>query len=186
MKKTVLTFGLMSGAILAVMMLATLPFMDRIGFEKGEVIGYTTIVAAFLLVFFGIRSYRDNSAGGTLSFGRGVLVGVLISLVASACYVAAWEVIYYELAPDFGEKYGAYMIEKERAAGASAQQLAETAAQAERFQAIFRNPLLNAAFAFIEPFPIGLIVSLVSAGILRRRRPDKSVQAAGAMAVTLG
>ena len=186
MKKTVLTFGLIAGAILAAMMLATLPFMDRIGFEKGEVIGYTTIVAAFLLVFFGIRSYRDNTAGGTLSFGRGVLVGVLITAVASACYVATWELIYYRLAPDFGEKYGAYMIERERAAGASEEQIALTAAQAERYQEIFRNPLLNAAFAFIEPFPIGLVVSLVSAGILRRRGPGRNAGLAASMPLPIG
>jgi hypothetical protein len=185
-KKIVLTFGLTSGAILSAMMLATLPFMDRIGFEQGEVIGYTTMVAAFLLVFFGIRSYRENTAGGSLSFGRGVLVGLLITAVASACYVATWQLIYYNLAPDFGEKYGAYMIETERAAGASEQEIAETAAQAARFQQILRNPVLNATFSFIEPFPVGLIMTLVSAGILRRRRTDRSVTAAGSMPLPIG
>jgi hypothetical protein len=58
MKKTVLTFGLISGAIMALMMFATLPFIDRIGLDKGAIIGYTTMVLSFLLVFFGIRSYR--------------------------------------------------------------------------------------------------------------------------------
>ena len=70
MKKTVLTFGLISGAILSAMMLATLPFLDRIGFDRGEIIGYTSMVVAFLLIFFGVRSYRDNVAGGTVGFGR--------------------------------------------------------------------------------------------------------------------
>jgi hypothetical protein len=172
MKKTVLTFGLIAGAILSVMMLATLPFMDRIGFEKGEVIGYTTMVAAFLLIFFGVRSYRDNTAGGTLSFGRGFLVGVLITAVASACYVATWQLIYYRLTPDFGEKYGAYLLEQERAAGASEQEIAESAAEIEQMQQILRNPVANVAVSFLEPLPVGLIMSLVSAGILRRRRSD--------------
>jgi hypothetical protein len=178
MKKTVWTFGLISGAILSVMMLATLPFMDRIGFEKAEVIGDTTIVAAFLLVFFGVRSYREGAAGGTLSFRRGLLVGALISAVASACYVATWQLIYYRLAPDFMEQYGAYLIEQERAAGASEQAIAEQQAENERFARLYRNPVVNVAITFLEPFPIGLVVSLVSAGILRTRRGDADARGA--------
>ncbi|HEU4454352.1 MAG TPA: DUF4199 domain-containing protein, partial [Longimicrobium sp.] len=75
MKKTVWTFGLISGGILSAMMLLTIPFMDEIGFDRGVVIGYATMVAAFLLVFFGVRSYRDNVAGGEVGFGRALAVG---------------------------------------------------------------------------------------------------------------
>jgi hypothetical protein len=74
MKRIVLTFGLIAGAILSAMMLATLPFLDRIGFGRGEIIGYSSMVVAFLLIFFGIRSYRDNVAGGTVGFGRAFVV----------------------------------------------------------------------------------------------------------------
>jgi len=70
MKKTVLTFGLIGGAIMAAMMFATLPFVDKIGFDKGEIVGYTTMILAFMLVFFGIRSYRENVKGGHITFGR--------------------------------------------------------------------------------------------------------------------
>ncbi|MEA3245348.1 MAG: DUF4199 family protein, partial [Gemmatimonadota bacterium] len=72
MKRIVLTFGLISGGILSLMMLATLPFIDRIGFDNSEVIGYTSMVAGFLMVFFGIRSYREQVGGGSITFGRGV------------------------------------------------------------------------------------------------------------------
>ena len=81
MKKTVWTFGLIAGGILSAMMLLTMPFIDRIGTDHGEVIGYTTMVLAFLLVFFGIRSYRDNVGGGTVGFGRALAVGSLIVLI---------------------------------------------------------------------------------------------------------
>src|SRR6185312_9739371 len=101
MKKIVLTFGLIAGAILSLMMLATLPFMDKVGFDKGYVIGYTSMVLAFLLVFFGIRSYRENIGGGAISFGRAFSVGILIVLIASACYVVTWEIVYFKLAPGF-------------------------------------------------------------------------------------
>jgi hypothetical protein len=180
MKKTVWTFGLIAGAILSGMMLVTLPFMDRIGFDRGQVIGYTTMVAAFLLIFFGIRSYRDNQGGRTVSFGRALLVGVLINLVASACYVATWQLIYYRIAPDFGDKYIAHIIEKERAQGATEQELASKRAEMQKFQEMYRNPLINIAVTFLEPFPVGLVMSLVSAGILRRRRrPGASFDTTG-------
>jgi hypothetical protein len=104
MKKTVLTFGLISGAILSVTMLVTLPFQDAIGFDRGAIIGYTSMVVAFLLIYFGVRSYRDNVTGGSVSFGRAFAVGALIATVASVCYVATWEVIYFKLAPDFMAK----------------------------------------------------------------------------------
>src|SRR5262245_56239602 len=119
MKRTVWTFGLISGAILSVMMLIALPFHDAIGFDRGMVIGYTTMVLAFLLIYFGVRSYRDNVAKGRLSFGRALAVGTLITAVASSCYVATWEVIYYRLAPDYLAKYQAHVIEKARASGES-------------------------------------------------------------------
>jgi len=170
MKKTVLTFGLIAGAILSAMMLATIPFMDTIGFDRGAVIGYTSMVLAFLLIFFGVRSYRDNVAGGTVRFGRALAVGSLIAVVASLCYVATWEVIYFKLAPDFMTKYQAHVIETARADGESEQAIARRKAEMDDFAALYRNPAINAAITFLEPLPVALIVALVSAGVLSRRR----------------
>ncbi len=82
MKKTVLTFGLISGAVSSVLMLSTALFLDRIGFDKGVIVGYTGIVLSFLLVFFGIRSYRENVGGGQITFGRALSVGLLITLIS--------------------------------------------------------------------------------------------------------
>ena len=123
MKKTVLTFGLISGAVSAAMMLITIPLVDRIGWEKGEYLGYTVIVLAALMVFFGVRSYRENAGGGRMTFGRGFAVGILIALISSACYVGTWEFIYYKLTPDFAEKYAAHMVEHAKASGASQQKI---------------------------------------------------------------
>src|SRR6185369_3443279 len=108
MKRTVLTFGLISGAIISAMMLATVPFIHRIGFNRGMVIGYTTMVLAFLLVFFGIRSYRENYGDGRISFARALGVGLLIMLITCACYVITWEIIYFNILPDFADKYAAF------------------------------------------------------------------------------
>jgi len=172
MKKIVLTFGLIAGAILSAMMLATLPFMDVIGFDRGEIIGYTSMLVAFLLIFFGVKSFRDNVAGGSVTFGRALGVGVLIALVASACYVATWQVIYYKLAPDFGAKYQAHVLEEARADGETEAQLAERKAELERFMALYKNPVINVGITFLEPLPVALVVALVSAGVLSRRRRE--------------
>jgi hypothetical protein len=182
MKRVVLTFGLIAGAILSVMLLATLPFIERIGFDRGEILGYASMVAAFLLIFFGVRAYRDNVADGRVGFGRAFAVGALIALVASACYVATWQVVYYTIAPDFAEKYQEHVLEKERARGASEADLARRQLQMERFAELYRNPFFNIAVTFIEPLPVGLVIALVSAGVLRRPRGGRDAPAVPATA----
>jgi hypothetical protein len=182
MRKIVLTFGLIAGAILSGMMLLTQLFLDQIGFDKGEIIGYSTMVLAFLMVYFGIRSYRDTVTGGTIGFLRAMRVGTLIMLVASICYVATWEVIYYKLAPDFGDKYAAYALDKIRASGASEAELAARAKEMAAFKEQYRNPLVNIAWTFLEPLPVGLLLTVVSAGLLSRRRQGSSTEPAGATA----
>ena len=170
MKKIVLTFGLISGALLSAMMVATLPFIDQIGFDRGVVVGYTTMVLAFLLVFFGIRSYRENVGNGQITFGRALGVGLLIMTIASICYVITWEIVYFNFLPDFGDKYAAYLIEKARAAGASPEEIARQTEEMKKFKAMFENPLYNAAFTFLEPLPVGIPMTLISAFILKKRR----------------
>jgi len=169
MKKTVLTFGLISGTVSSALMLLTLPFIDRIGFDRGAVVGYTGIVASFLVVYFGIRSYREHVGNGALTFARAFTVGILITLISCVFYVATWEVIYFKLAPGFSEKYAAYAVERVKASGASEQQIASTRKQMDDFKRMYDNPLFNAAVTFLEPFPIGLVVTLASAAVLRKK-----------------
>ena len=170
MRRIVLTFGLIAGAVLSVMMLIQMSFIDRIGFERGMVIGYTTMVLAFLLVYFGIRSYRDNVGGGRVGFGRAVAIGLLIMSIASACYVATWEVVYFGFMPDFADKYAAHELDRARRSGATAAELAKKTQELAQFREEYRNPLVNVAYTFLEPLPVGLVMTLVSAGILRRPR----------------
>lgn len=175
MKKTVLTFGLISGAVSSSMMAISIPLIERIGFDKGMVIGYTTIVLAFMLVFFGIRSYREQSAGGTLTFGRGFQVGILITLISCACYVATWELIYFNLKPDFMEQYSVYAMEQLRASGASAETIAATEREMREMMVRYNKLWWNVAYTFMEPFPVGLLVTIISAFALRRKRPHQAV-----------
>jgi hypothetical protein len=173
MKRIGLTFGLIAGAILSAMMLITFSFMDDIGFDKGEVIGYTTMVLAFLMVFFGVKSYRDNVAGGTIAFGRAFAVGLFITVVASVCYVATWQLVYYKLAPDFADKYAAYEVAKTKKSGATEAQVAAQVKEMEELKEMYKNPLVNIGLTFLEPLPVGLVFTLVTAWVLsRKRRPQ--------------
>src|SRR5450755_617555 len=111
MKKTILTFGLISGALSSLMMLATVPFMHKIGFDKGYYFGYTAIVLSFLLVFVGIRH---------ITFSKAFAVGISITLISCIFYVLTWEILYFNfLHHDFMDQYGAYVVEKLKAKGAS-------------------------------------------------------------------
>lgn len=170
MQKVVLTFGLIGGGILAALMMVTVPFHDQIGFDRGVYVGYTTMVLAFLMVYFGVQSYRDNVAGGSLTFGRAFKVGLLISIVIMVCYVATWEVVFYNFMPDYFDKYAAYTLEQARQAGTSEAAIAEQMKQLADFKELFKNPLIFAAFGLLEPLPVALVFTLVTAGVVSRKR----------------
>lgn len=183
MKKTVLTFGLISGALVSLMMAATVPFAEQIGIgHKNEVLsymlGYTTIVLSLLLVFFGIRSYRDKVGGGQITFRKAFAVGILITLISCICYVVTWEVIYFNFMHDFMDKYGAYVVEKARASGASPAAVEAKLQQMKNYKEMYENPFFNAMVTFIEPFPVGLVITLISAAVLRKKEPSQSAQSA--------
>ena len=182
MRKIVLTFGLIAGSMMAAMMLLTLPFLERVGFETGAVIGYTSMVLAFLMVFFGVRSYRENVGGGRVTFGRALAVGLLITLIASSCYVIAWEAISHQFMPDFTDKYAARAIEKLKASGATDAQVAEETRKMAEFKEMYKNPVINVAMTLIEPLPVGIVFALVAAGTLSRKRR----QASGSAPATKG
>jgi Protein of unknown function (DUF4199) len=169
MKKVVLTFGLISGLIISVLMIGSLLLADKIGSGHSMVLGYTIQVASFLLVYFGIRSYRDNTLGGQISFGRAFACGILITLITTVCYVAVWEVVYFNFIPHFMDSYFAAQIHKVQSAGLDPASTAAQVAAIQRSQQSYQNPFVNMAYTFIEPLPVGLIMTLVSAAILRRK-----------------
>jgi len=166
MKKTVIVFGILSGLISSVLMSLTLPFLDH--GTMSFVIGYISIFLSLLLVFFGIRSYRE-SRGGSITFGRAFATGILITVISCVLYVATWEVIYFKFMPDFGDKYAAHEIAALRQKGATDAAIAAKKTEMDQMKVLLDNPLTNAAMTFIEPFPVGLIMTLVSAAILRKR-----------------
>jgi hypothetical protein len=145
---------------------------DRMGREN-------TMVVAFLFVFFGIRAYRDEIGGGVVTFGRAFKVGILIVAIASLCYVLTWEILYFNvMGPDFNDKLTASMMAKEAKSGATPEQLAAKRAEMDKMMTMYQNPLINSAMTLLEVFPVGLIMTAISAAILRRRPGDGALQTA--------
>ncbi len=169
MKKIVLVYGFISGALAVAMMMATLPFIDALDGNKGAIVGYTGLLLAALLVFFGVRSYRENVGNGRLGYGRGFAVGILITLISGLCYTAAWELLYFKLMPGLGDKVIACMVHNAQTSGKTPEKVAEAVRQAQGMRELYDRPLVNAALTFTEPFPVGLIVTAISAGVLRRK-----------------
>jgi Protein of unknown function (DUF4199) len=181
MKKTVLTFGLIAGVIISVLMGGSLLLADKIGSGHSMAIGYTIMVASFLLIYFGIRSYRDNDLAGQISFGRAFACGILITLVTTVCYVAMWEVLYFNFMPHFMDGYFAAQIHQVQSSGLDSATIAAQVAAIQRSAQLYQNPFVNMAYTFIEPFPVGLIITLVSAALLRRKATVDSATAPSVM-----
>lgn len=174
MRKIVLRYGLWSGLVMALMVSIMMPLCmsGKIPMENSELLGFSSMVLAFLLVFFGIRSYRETVGNGVIGFGKAFQVGILITLVTCAMYVIAWEITYFNFMPDFFEKYSAFVLEKMKASGKSPAEIQKKTEQMATMAKYYPNIFFNSAVTFLEIFPVGLIVTLVSAAILRRKPSD--------------
>ena len=180
MTKIVLTFGLIAGLILSVLMGSSLLLANRIGSGHSMALGYTIMVASFLLVYFGIRSYRDNVLAGQISFGRAFACGILITLLTTVCYVITWEVLYFNFMPHFMDSYFAAQMHKVQTSGLDSTTTAARVAAIRHSQEMYQNPFVNMAYTFLEPLPVGLLLTLISAAILRGKTAG---EAAGGPAV---
>ena len=167
MNKVIWKYGLIAGAILAALMFLTIPFVDTIG-DMGIVLGYTTMLIGFMMIFLGIRAYRDGQGGGQVTFGRAFLIGLAITAIGSLCYVAAWEVMSRTYMPDFTDKYSARFMAEARAEGMPEAELAATQKKLDEFAESYKNPWYRVPMVLLEPLPVGLILSLVASGVLRR------------------
>ena len=174
--KAILIYSSISGALSIAATLGTAHYLNSQNTRRGDILGYTWIVVAALLVFFGIRAYRENTADRTMSFGRGLTVGVFITLVASLAHVVTFEILYFVVTPDLGDRYAACMVRRAEESGGSREKIEEASRQAQMFKKLYDNPATNAAVSFAEMFPVGLVTSAVAAAILRRKHKIRSEQ----------
>ena len=170
MTKIVLIFGLIAGALAGLQMWVLMSAVNNesIDFDNGALLGYSTMIIAFSLVFFGIKSYRDNH-GGHITFLKGLQVGILISIIAALCYAVCWELYYPKIGDEFMQKYTTYYLEKMKTDGASDAEIETARVEGEQFVEMYKNFFVRFAFSLVEIMPVGIIVTLISAGLLRRR-----------------
>jgi hypothetical protein len=170
MKKIVIKYGIIGGLIVSFLMSITIPFMDmESGGGMGEIIGYSTMVLAFSTLFIAIKQYRDNVLNGNITFLKAFLVGLYVSLITSAFYVISWMIISELFMPDFMEQY---ISAQESAMMEQGLSESEINAQMEDLKTMaiwYKNPFFKAAITLTEILPVGILVSLVSAFILKKK-----------------
>ena len=170
MKKNILVYGLISGLIISALMAANLAMCSKSGdFDNSMIVGYASMLIAFSMIFVGIKNYRDKYLGGTISFGKAFKIGFFITLIASTIYVLVWLLEEHFFFPDFMEKYMAYEMNKLQASGISAAEIANKTKDFERAKEMYKNPFLKILFTYSEILPVGLIVTLISSLILKRK-----------------
>jgi len=171
MRKNILVCGLIGGLIAASWGVAGEgAFGDSLSLNTRMVFGYASMILAFSLIFVAIKNYRDNHNNGIVSFGKALSIGLLITLIASTMYVAVWMIDYSYFVPNFGEKYQAQVLAEMKASGASAdviqKQAAELAVTMEKYKT---SPTFRVMFTYLEIVPVGIVVSLIAALILKHK-----------------
>ena len=170
MFRTILIFGLVAGVLVAGPLFTVVLISDASDGGHSELVGYLIMLVALSLIFVGVKRLRDREFGGVIGFGRALMAGLGISVVASVVYVIGWEITLNLTHYAFADSYAAAMIRAAQARGASAADLARVTAEMAAFKTQYANPLYRLPMTFIEVFPVGLLISLISAGLLRNRR----------------
>ncbi|MBL7833522.1 MAG: DUF4199 domain-containing protein [Cyclobacteriaceae bacterium] len=173
MRRIVLVYGLIAGGILGAMFFITAPLWDSgvITLDNGMFVGYGTMVVSLSLVFFGVKSYRDNHKQGVITFGQGFKVGILITLIACALYALSWEVAYHTVSKGFSEEMEAYQEKEIRKKASNETELKEKLEAAKKEVELYKSSFIfRFMFSFLfEVFPVGLLITLITAALLRNK-----------------
>jgi hypothetical protein len=169
MFRGILKYGLIGGLVVGGIDFTMFTLAgDQPHFENGMLIGYTIMLVALSTVFLGIKRHRDAELGGVIRFWPAFGMGLAISFIAGIFYVAAWEASQAITHADFATAYSSFVLEKAKAEGQSAAQLAQMSAELAQFKVQYANPMFRLPMVFTEIFPVGVLVSLVSAALLRK------------------
>lgn len=178
MKKNVLVFGLISGLIVSTLMAISMVTMYNnpdAGHGGGSmIIGYLSMLVAFSLIFVAVKNYRDKQNGGVISFGKAFKIGLLIALIGSTMYVIMWALLYNFYMPDFMDRYCAQIIENAKTTSSPAK-IQELTEQMNTQKEMYKNPLFFVLFTYFEILPVGLIVSVITALILKKKNANNVV-----------
>lgn len=170
MKRIVLVYGAISGIIVSLFLVSSIGYCYASGnFEGNMVFGYASMILSFSLVFIGVKNFRDKQNKGIISFGKAFQIGLYITLIASTCYVLTWLIDYYFFIPDFMEKFSNHALETARLNGISAAEINQQSKEMETYKEMYKNPFGVILLTYLEILPVGLVVSLISALILKKK-----------------
>jgi hypothetical protein len=179
MKRNIFVFGGMAGLVFLLFNLFLGWLNKNTPGHVGSVfVGYAAMVIAFSFIFVGVKNYRDKFNQGQVSFGKAFRVGLGITAVGSTLYVLIWLVNFYGFNPDFMDKYAAHQVEVIKASGVSQAVMDKKVAEINGMKEMYRNPLFVILMTYVEVLPVGLIISLLAALILKRRAPRGEVRLA--------
>lgn len=170
MLKKILTYGLAAGLLAGLPLFAIVLAYQGPPPAWGMAVGYLIMLVALTLVFVAVKRQRDHVQGGVIRFWPAFWLGLAISLVASLVYAAAWEATLAVSQLDFGTEWARIYLDQGRAQGLSEPELARLAAEMDEFKALYARPLYRFAITVSEILPVGVLVSLVSAALLRNPR----------------
>ena len=165
MKKIILIFGSVIGAILTANAIVMINKMySDTDFKGNDIVGYATMVLMFSLIYFGVRNYRNNHLDGKIGFLQAFKTGALICLVASTVYVVFGLLYYYLFVPDFIDVYSEHVIRN-----SAPDEVESMTAQMADFKEMYKNPLFAIFITYLEVLPVGMIVALFSAFIVKKK-----------------
>jgi hypothetical protein len=165
--KYALIYGGIAGAI-AIVLISAMIGLHLTGHDSTAMwVTYLIMLIALSLIFVGVKRYRDVECGGVIRFGRAFLVGLGIAVVAGLAYVIGWEIFQAATGYDFMAEYSASILDRMRSESATAAAIQAQTAELRGFAESYRNPLFRMPMVFLEIFPVGLLVALASAGLLR-------------------
>lgn len=167
MTKNIFTHGLIAGFVVSLLMLISIFLISDPSI--GMLVGYTSMLIAFSFVFVGVRKYRDTYNNGVISFGKAFRIGIFIVLIASTIYVISWLINYFFFIPDYLDHFSAQMIEELKESGASPAEIDKQTTEMAEFITMYKNPFYNAMVTYMEILPVGLLVTLISSLVLKRK-----------------
>lgn len=174
MKKNVLVFGLISGSIVSAFMAVSAMMMsDNPNFEGSMVLGYASMLIAFSFIFVGIKNFRDKYNNGVIKFGKAFLIGLYIALIGSTMYVVTWLIEYNFFIPDFMDRYAEHVIKHAKESGATVAEIDKQMAEMAGYKEMYKNPVFVILLTYMEVLPIGILVSVISALILKKKNKEQ-------------
>ena len=178
MKKIIWVCGIIAGIIsVSWYIFSAQVFKPDMSMNERLFFGYASMVLAFSLIFVGIKNFRDNYNGGVISFVKAIKVALLITAVASTVYVVVWLIDYYFFIPDFFGEYAASTLAGLKASHASQARIDKEMTDLANYAKMYRNPFFNTLMTYAEIVPVGLVVSLIAAFILKKKSKSATVNA---------